>query len=172
MEVTGPHPPEHSAPAGELQLQDFSGTQRDAEDRLQRLSRRAFRRPVSAACHSRIDPLGFGLEQFDAIGRFRRRENGQAIDATGVLPGGQEFSGAAELKRWLVRERADEFRRNLARRLLSFVLGRQLESLDEASIRQVIEACEVSGGRLDAMIEAVVLTKAFRQQGTASDEGH
>ena len=130
------------------------------------------RDPACAACHSRIDPLGFGLEQFDAIGRFRTRENGQAIDATGVLPGGHEFSGAAELKRWLVRERADEFRRNLARRLLSFVLGRQLESFDEASIRQVIEACEVSGGRLDAIIEAVLLTKAFRQQDTASDEGH
>ncbi len=130
------------------------------------------RDPSCAECHSRIDPLGFGLEQFNAAGRFRTRENGQAIDATGVLPGGQQFSGAAELKRWLARERADHFRRNLARRLLSFALGRQLQPFDEAAIRQVIEACEVSGGRLDAMIEAVVLTKAFQQQGVAPDEGH
>ena len=126
------------------------------------------RDPHCASCHQRIDPLGFGLEEFDAIGRFRRRDIRNPIDLTGVLPDGTRLHGAVELKRWLVQERLAEFRRQLSERLLSFALGRQLQSYDEPAVRQIIMAAEDTGGRLDAMVEAVVQTTAFRFQDAAA----
>ena len=80
--------------------------------------------PVCANCHQTLDPIGFGLENFDAIGRWRdREENGGAIDASGELPGGKRFSSPKELKA-IIAGRSEDFSRNLVQRLLAYALCR------------------------------------------------
>ena len=87
--------------------------------------------PVCANCHKILDPIGFGLENFDAIGRWRERDsNGQPIDAAGVLPSGQSFSGPKDLKA-IVAARTGDLSRNLVEKLLAYALGRRLEGYDE-----------------------------------------
>lgn len=121
-------------------------------------------RAECAGCHDRIDPPGFGLEQFDAIGRFREREAGRPVDATGVMPDGTEFTGVTELKRYLVEERADDFTRNVAERMLAFALGRELKVYDEPAVQAIVEATVSKGYRARALVKAVVLSYPFLNQ--------
>src|SRR5210317_1528036 len=91
-----------------------------------------------ANCHKILDPIGFGLENFDAIGRWRDNNDlGVAIDSAGKLPNGEKFSTPAELKGLLARRKAD-LARNLTERLMAFALGRQLEGYDEIVIDQLM----------------------------------
>src|SRR5262249_52978978 len=90
-----------------------------------------------ASCHNRLDPLGFGLENFDPIGRWRTEIAEQPVDASGELPGGQKFSGPAELKQVLM-NRKQEFLRNLTRKMLSYALGRDLNRFDECVITDTL----------------------------------
>src|SRR5262245_16240770 len=76
-----------------------------------------------AACHNRMDPLGFGLENFDPVGRWRTQVAGLDIDNVGVLPSGEKFAGAIELKSLLLHKRRPEFVRNLSRKMLGYALG-------------------------------------------------
>ena len=93
--------------------------------------------PVCANCHKVLDPIGFGLENFDAIGRWRDKNGaGVAIDSAGKLPDGRAFSTPAELKR-LLAEREADLARNLTERLMAHALGRQLEGYDEGRYRSV-----------------------------------
>jgi hypothetical protein len=113
-----------------------------------------------AACHARIDPLGFGLENLDAIGRWRSREGRHDIDARGELPDGRAFSGPAELKATLARDPA--FVQCLVRELAIYALGRSSTSADDAWIRRAIAAA----GRdptLFALIEELVDSPEFQR---------
>ena len=127
------------------------------------------RNPSCATCHDKIDPLGFGLENFDAIGRFRIKENGKPIDASGQLPNGTSFVGAAELKTYLLQHRKEDFVRNVAERLLSFGLGRKLQFYDEAAIQSIVQAAANNNNRLDAMVIAVVQSYPFQHQGPRAE---
>ncbi|HQZ27444.1 MAG TPA: DUF1585 domain-containing protein, partial [Verrucomicrobiales bacterium] len=118
-----------------------------------------------AVCHDRIDPIGFGLENFDAIGRFREKEAGRPVVATGELPGGHVFSGAAELRALLQERHETEFLTNVTRRLTSFALGRALQAPDEGLVREMLVVLAASGNRADSLIEGIVLSDAFRKQG-------
>ena len=91
-----------------------------------------------AVCHNRIDPIGFGLENFDGIGRWRETDNGQPIDATGTLPDGTTFKGPVELKRILLGRR-EEFARTVSEQMLKFALGRDLQYYDEPTVRRLSE---------------------------------
>src|SRR5439155_18925753 len=94
---------------------------------------------VCANCHKILDPIGFGLENFDAIGRWREKDDtGGAIDVAGELPGGKRFSAPRELKA-IIAARKEELARNLTRRLLAYALCRQLEGYDEIVVDQVME---------------------------------
>jgi hypothetical protein len=90
--------------------------------------------PACAACHSRIDPLGFGLENYDAVGRWR--EPMADLDTTGVLPSGEQFSGPDELKQLLLK-RQDQFLRNICEQMLTYALGRPLEDCDQSELRRI-----------------------------------
>lgn len=95
--------------------------------------------PTCANCHRLLDPIGFGLENFDAIGRWREKDDvGIAIDSAGQLPTGESFSTPAELKSLLAQRKAD-LGRNLTERLMAFAVGRQLEGYDEVVIDQLME---------------------------------
>ncbi len=123
------------------------------------------RNETCAACHDKIDPIGFGLENFDAIGRFRTEEAGKPVDASGQLPGDQNFNGPAELRTLLKTRHQDEFIANLTRRLTAFALGRALKPQDEGLIRLLLADLKKADYRADALVGAIVLSEAFRTQG-------
>jgi hypothetical protein len=97
--------------------------------------------PQCASCHNRMDPLGFGLENFDGIGRWRTTQNDQPVDSQGVLISGETFAGPAELKKVLLGHK-DDFVRNLTEKMLAYALGRGLEYYDQPVIQQIAEAVE------------------------------
>jgi hypothetical protein len=126
----------------------------------------AHRRNESCAgCHDKIDPIGFGLENFDAIGRFRSQEAGKPVDATGTLPGGVTINGPAELRAAIQSRHQDEFLANLTRRLTAFALGRALKPQDEGLILELLAKLKRTDYQAGALVEAIVLSEAFQTQG-------
>jgi hypothetical protein len=124
-----------------------------------------------ASCHARMDPLGFGLENFDALGRWRTEQNGQPVDSTGVLPTGEKFSGPAELKKLLLEKRRPDYLRNLSRKALGYALGREIRRVDMCVVRNCVLALEKGDFRASRLLETIVLSYPFshRYQKTASD---
>lgn len=117
--------------------------------------------PVCANCHRLLDPIGFGLENFDAIGRWRDQDdNGQAIDASGELPGGKRFSNPRELKS-IIAEHNAEFSRNLVERLLAYALCRKLEGYDEIVVDKLMQKIAGDDYRMQTLITAVVTSYPF-----------
>ncbi len=102
-----------------------------------------------AACHKKIDPLGFGLENFDAIGTWR--ESGKDIDATGQLPGGEKFNGVGELKKIVLRHQ-DEFERGMIGNMLAYALGRELDWYDERAITAIQKSMAKNGHSFSALV--------------------
>ncbi|UUO04663.1 DUF1592 domain-containing protein [Blastopirellula sp. J2-11] len=124
-----------------------------------------------AACHDLLDPIGFGLDNFDLLGRWRdKTENGQAVDASGVLPSGEKFAGPAELKTILL-ARKQEFARHLSRKVLGYALGRSLEDPDSCTIEALVTSLEENDFRMQTLIEQIVLSTPFRyrQRMAAAD---
>jgi hypothetical protein len=124
--------------------------------------------PLCASCHRRMDPLGFAFENYDAVGAWREKEGGLAIDPSGELPDGRSFRGPAELKRML-RENKDAFRRCLSEKLLTFALGRGLEYYDRCAVDAILEALDKQDDRLSALVLAVAQSEPF-QMRTATGE--
>lgn len=117
--------------------------------------------PVCANCHQALDPIGFGLENFDAIGRWRDREaSGRPIDAAGELPGGKRFSNPKELKAILA-QRTDDFARNLVQRLLAYALCRRLEGYDEIVVDGLMQDLAADGYRMQTLVSAIVTSYPF-----------
>ncbi|MBX9585408.1 MAG: DUF1592 domain-containing protein [Gemmataceae bacterium] len=114
-----------------------------------------------AACHARMDPLGFGLENFDPLGRWRTEQGGKPLDTTGVLPTGEAFSGPAELKKLLLEKRRPDFLRNLSRRALGYALGREIKGADLRVVRDCVRALEEGGFRSTRLLEAIAVSYPF-----------
>lgn len=119
------------------------------------------RNPECASCHAKIDPLGFSLENYDAIGRWRETEAGKPIDASGQLPDGRKFSGPVELKQILLEDK-QAFVRTLATNLLIYALGRGLLADDECVLREAVKTAQASEDRFSALVLAVVQSTPFR----------
>jgi hypothetical protein len=120
--------------------------------------------PACANCHKILDPIGFGLENFDAIGRWREQdEGGGAIDAAGELPGEKRFSSPVELK-IIIAGRTADFSRNLTEKLLAYALCRQLEGYDEIVVDGLTEAIAKDGYRLQTLVMQVVTSYPFLHQ--------
>jgi mono/diheme cytochrome c family protein len=116
---------------------------------------------VCANCHQTLDPIGFGLENFDALGRWRdSEENGAVIDASGELPDGQRFSSPKELKA-IIAKRRDDFSRNLVERLLAYALCRNLEGYDEIVVDGLMKDIAADEYRMQTLIGAVVTSYPF-----------
>jgi hypothetical protein len=116
-----------------------------------------------AACHQRMDPLGFGLENYDAIGRWRDKDGEAPIDASGELPGGLRFDTPAEL-RAIIAQNKDAFTRALAEKMLTYATGRGMEVRDRAAVRQVADRVQAKGYKLSELILAVVESPTFRMR--------
>ena len=122
-----------------------------------------------AGCHSRMDPLGFGLENFDVLGGWRADIAGQPVDATGKLPTGETFNGPAEMKKLLL-TRKEEFIRNLTEKMLAYALGRGLENADWFTVRQITQSVAQDGDRAQRLILEVARSYPFRYRRQAGGE--
>lgn len=122
--------------------------------------------PACAACHRVMDPLGFGLENFDPIGRWRERDDfGKPVDAIGELPGKQRFTSPKELRTILMR-RKDVFVRTLTKRMVTFAFGRTVSGYDEVVVDDIADAVIANGYRLDDLIQRVVSSYPFLHRHT------
>lgn len=116
---------------------------------------------VCANCHRILDPIGFGLENFDAIGRWREKDDsGGEIDAAGELPSGQKFASPQELKA-LIAARKEDMARNFIEKLMAYALCRQLKGYDEIVVDQLMKVCEEDGYRLQTLIAELILSYPF-----------
>ncbi len=119
--------------------------------------------PGCASCHKTMDPLGMGLENFDAIGRWRDKEGDRDVDSTGELPGGEKFSGPIELI-GIIRGRQEQFHRAFAERLLTYALGRGLEYYDKCAVDQALVLMKQRGNRFSALVEGIVISDPFMKR--------
>ena len=119
---------------------------------------------VCAACHARMDPIGFALENYDGVGRWRREDAGAPIDATGKLPDGTEFSGPAGLNRLLLTKYRDDVVRTATEKLLTYALGRGVESYDYPAIRSIMREAARDDDRVSSWILAIVNSAPFQMR--------
>jgi hypothetical protein len=118
-----------------------------------------------ANCHQLMDPVGFALENFDAVGRWREADTGQAVDASGGLPDGSEFTGVAGLEQALL-NRPELFVRTLVEKLLTFGLGRGVEYYDAPAIRQIVRDAADDDYRFSSLILGIVKSTPFQMRKT------
>jgi len=116
--------------------------------------------PACASCHARMDPIGFAMEHFDAVGRWRETDGGQPIDTLGVFPDGTKFDGVAGLKRELLRH-PEQFASTVAERLLMYAVGRNLQYYDAPAVREILRAGAPSRYTLGSLVLGVVKSRPF-----------
>jgi hypothetical protein len=155
LDTPPPPPPPDVPPLNEAAV----GTTTSLREQLEQHRANA----VCAGCHARMDPIGFGLENYDAIGRYRTTEGKFPIDSSGTLPNGKSFAGAAELKT-ILRADPQNFTRALSGKLLTYALGRGLESYDRAAISTVVDRVQKDNYRFSTLIQAIVDSVPFQMR--------
>lgn len=117
--------------------------------------------PACKTCHNKLDPLGFALENYNAIGQWRDEEKGKPVDNSGVLPSGQKIKGINDLKEVLWEQR-EKFAANVVRQLMSYALGREIKFTDELAITQITEAAASNDYRFSDIIQGIVASRPFQ----------
>ena len=120
-----------------------------------------------ASCHQQMDPLGFALENYDAVGRWRTMDGGFRIDASGELTGGRRFADLKELKQLLGSTASKKFARCLIENMLTYGLGRGLEAYDYCTVEEIRNRLAGNGYRIRDLIFGIVESKAFQYRGVA-----
>ena len=151
-----PPPPPANVPALEEKTIDGSLSVRE---RL--MEHRA--NPVCASCHNLMDPVGFSLENYDAVGRWRKSEGQQAIDASGSFPGGARFEGVSGLEKALL-DRPDMFVGTLVEKLLTYSLGRVVEPYDAPAVRKIVRDSSSEDFRFSSVILGITNSKPFQMR--------
>jgi hypothetical protein len=118
--------------------------------------------PSCAACHRVMDQLGFGLEQFDAIGRFRMIEGDRPIDASGELPGGRKFNGAKQLNEMLGQTESSAFAKTFTQKVMTFALGRELTPQDRCVVDEIMTKTAASEHAMADVILEVIRSRPFQ----------
>ncbi|HSQ57606.1 MAG TPA: DUF1592 domain-containing protein, partial [Gemmata sp.] len=155
---TPPPPPPANVPA--LSDNNISATL-SVRERLSQHRANA----ACASCHKTIDPAGFALENFDAVGRWRTTEEGTPVDASGGLPDGSKFIGVSGLETALLK-RPELFVGTLTEKLLTFALGRGIEPYDGPAVRKVVRAAKDADYRFSAIIEGIVTSVPFQMRNS------
>jgi hypothetical protein len=121
---------------------------------------------VCASCHSRMDPIGFALENYNGVGKWRTEDAGSPIDATGKLPNGAEFAGPAGLRKLLTTDYRDDFAATVTEKLLTYALGRGLEPYDLPVVRSITRQAAAGNFRVSSLIMGVVKSVPFQMRRT------
>jgi hypothetical protein len=158
---TPPAPPPPDVPELSQKPEDVAG--KTLRERLEIHRQNA----SCASCHDRLDPLGFGLENYDAIGRWRDEDADKPVDARGTLPSGRSFAGPGELKQILL-ERKTDFARVLTGRMLSYALGRGLLDSDLATVERIVARLEANDYRIHELILGIVESVPYQYQSPAN----
>jgi hypothetical protein len=156
---TPPSPPPPNVPA--LKERDTQGKVRSMRAQMEQHRSN----PVCASCHRLMDPLGFALENFDGIGKWRTMDANAPIDASGVLPDGTAFRGLAELRQALLQKQREQFVSTVTDRLLTYALGRGLEYYDAPVVRSIMREAAPSGYTLSSMLLGVTKSTPFQMRG-------
>jgi mono/diheme cytochrome c family protein len=119
--------------------------------------------PACAGCHARMDPIGFAMENFDAVGKWRDRDGGHPIDTTGVFPDGTSFTGIDGLKQELLRQ-PEQFVHTVTERLLMYAVGRNLQYYDAPTVRQIVRDAAPTRYTFSALVMGVVKSRAFQMR--------
>ena len=152
---TPPPPPPPNIPELDDKSRQLAGTLRQQLEQHRT-------NPNCASCHARMDPIGFGLENFNAIGAWREKDGEAPVDAAGTLASGDKFANAVELSSLLAQKRRWEFTRSMAERMLTYALGRGTEHYDRPAIDKIAEQLEQGGDRFSALVLAVVDSFPFQ----------
>jgi mono/diheme cytochrome c family protein len=160
---TPPPPPPPDAPGLDESAAAASGTMRQ---QLEKHRSNA----VCASCHTRMDPLGFGLENYDAIGQWRTTEGSLPLDTSGVMPDGKAFATPGELKQIL---RADEpaIARAFTEKLMTYALGRGLERYDRPEVDSIVTQAAASGYRMSGLVWGIVKSAPFQMRRAELGQG-
>jgi hypothetical protein len=158
-QLLGTPPPPPPPGAGELRDDEQVALTGSLRQRMEQ--HRA--NPACAQCHARMDPLGFGLENFDAIGAWRDRDGNFAIDASGTLPDGSSFKRPSELKA-ILKVRKDDFARCFTEKMLTYALGRGLEYNDKCLVDEVAAALADDGYKFSTLIQRIVAGDPFQKR--------
>lgn len=121
-------------------------------------------KPICAGCHARMDPIGLGLENFNALGQFRSDEKGVKIDSGGQLVTGEKFSNVTTLKSILADERRDDFYRCLSEKLLTYAIGRGPEYFDAVTIDALVKRLHDKNGSLKELVVGVIASAPFQKR--------
>jgi hypothetical protein len=160
---TPPPPPPPNVPA-----LDEAAVGQNASLREQMEAHRAD--PACATCHTRMDALGFGLENYDAIGQWRTEDGEFPVDSSGVLPSGESFESPKELSR-ILQQQLPVFARNVTEKMLTYALGRGLEPFDRVTVNQLMTGLEKDDYRLQTLVHEVVQSLPFlERRGEAVSE--
>jgi mono/diheme cytochrome c family protein len=120
--------------------------------------------PVCAGCHARMDPIGFALENYDGIGKWRSTDGGSTIDVSGKLPDGTTFDGPAGLKKLMITTKRDEFVSTVIGKMLTYGLGRGLEASDRPTVRAIMRESAKSNYQLADIVDIVVRSTPFQMR--------
>ncbi|MGB7344384.1 MAG: DUF1592 domain-containing protein [Pirellulaceae bacterium] len=151
-------PPPAPADVPELDKSKLVGTLRERMEQHRE-------NPACAACHNVMDPLGFALENYDAVGLWRDRDAGNPVDASGELPDGTVFDGAADLRRVLSTTRREQFVRALTEKMLIYSLGRGTEYYDKCAIDRIVAGIKRYDYKFAYLIAAIIQSDPFQKQG-------
>jgi hypothetical protein len=123
---------------------------------------------LCASCHARMDPIGFALENFDAVGAWREKDGKEPVDATGELATGEKIQGAADLAVTLAERKQEQFVRGFTEKLLMYALGRGLEFTDKCALDEITKAVAKQDHRFSAVVLAIVQSVPFQKQRTSN----
>jgi hypothetical protein len=160
---TPPPPPPPNVPLLEETIKSAKGASLRKQLEIHRAN------PVCASCHVLMDGLGFGFENFDAVGRWRDMDGNEPVDASGKLPTGETFSGPVELVK-ILKTREREFGHCLTEKMLTYALGRGLEYYDECTVDQITTALSKDGYRFSTLVREIVTSDPFLLQ--RNEEGN
>lgn len=152
-----PPPPPPNVPLLDDASRKLSGTLR------QRMEQHRTN-PACAACHQLMDPIGFALEHFDAVGRYRQDDAGEPIDTAGVLPSGEQFAGLDELRNILLEKKRDQFIQCVVEKTLVYALGRGLEYYDQCAVAKIGTALKEDDMRFSRLVLEVVKSDPFQKR--------
>jgi hypothetical protein len=155
-----PPPPPPNVPLLEDSEKEFKDHQPTLKETLELHRSKA----LCSSCHSRMDPLGLALENFNALGMWREKERNQPIDAAGKLITGETFQGVREVKRLLATKHRLDFYRCLTEKLLTYALGRGLEYYDVETVDQIVGRLDQANGRFSALLMGIVESAPFQKR--------